>query len=165
MNLREAQTLARTAMDAHGLHDWSFGFNRRKGAFGICRYRHKRIELSAILTEHGDRAQVIQTIGHEIAHALAGQGTGHGPIWKAQMRAMGLTPDRCGETNEQQQIALRSVSKYVVTCSVSGKQIATMDRLIKQRRTRYGTRTYSGHSCRCHDKPALYNGKTWQDVT
>ncbi len=32
---------------------------------------------------------------HEIAHANAGPGAGHGPIWKAEARRIGCTADRC----------------------------------------------------------------------
>lgn len=164
MNLTQAATLARTAMQAHGLEGWTFQFNRRKSSFGVCKHLSRTIELSSILTQHADREQVIQTIGHEIAHALAGHGAGHGPVWKAQMRSMGLKPDRCGETNDQQRIALQSTAKYIVTCSVTGRTIATMDRLVKERRTRYGIRRYKGHTCKCHGSFALYNGKTWDQV-
>lgn len=162
MNLREAQTLAITAMRAHGLDDWTFSFNRRKNSFGLTNYTRRTIQLSAILTEHGTREQVTQTIGHEIAHALCGIGTGHGPVWKAKMRSMGLVPDRCGDTSEEQVQALRSAAKYVITCSVTGKTIAHKNRIVKTRSLGDGrTRRYKGHRCNCHNVEVLYNGKTF----
>lgn len=166
MNLREAQTLALTAMRAHGLNGWTFSFNRSKTTFGMCYHTRQEIQLSSMLTQHADRHQVIQTIGHEIAHALVGKAAGHGPVWKTKMRSMGLSPDRCGETNEQQKIVLAAAAKYLVTCPIDGKQIATMNRLVKTRRNRRtGTlRVYKGHVCRCHSKPALYNGRSWDDI-
>jgi hypothetical protein len=47
--------------------------------FGTCRYSRKLITLSRQLIELNDQARVLDTILHEIAHALAGPKTGHGP--------------------------------------------------------------------------------------
>lgn len=171
MDLREAQILARTAMKAHGLYGWTFEFNNRKGAFGLCRHSRRTIQLSRLLTQHANKAQVQQTIGHEIAHALVGPGAGHGPVWRAKMREMGLTPDRCGEASDAQKIALASAARYVVTCSVNGKQVATMNRLVKSRTVQSRgmfdmprTKTYKGHKCKCHGEFVLYNGKSFEDA-
>lgn len=165
MKLREAQTLAETAMRAHGLDGWTFSFNRRKNSFGLTNYTRSMIQLSAILTEHGTREQVTQTIGHEIAHALCGEGTGHGPVWKAQMRSMGLVPDRCGDASEQQEQVLRSTAKYVLSCSVTGRVIAHKNRIVKERRLKDGRlRRYGGHTCKCHYKEVLYNGMTFDMI-
>ena len=60
----------------HDLHDWSFAFNRRKRAFGLCDYTRRTIFLSADLTELNDEAEVSDTLLHEIAHALAGHKAG-----------------------------------------------------------------------------------------
>lgn len=169
MDLREAQTLARTAMRAHGLYGWTFKFNRRRNTFGVCFHQQRTIELSTLLTQHGTREQVTQTIGHEIAHALVGAGEGHGPKWKAQMREMGLRPDRCGEANDTQKIILATTAKYTLTCATSGDTLGTLDRIVKSRRVRtrngYGIRTYGSRICKCHRSPVLYNGKTWEAIS
>ena len=166
MDLREAQTLARTAMRAHGLTGWTFAFNNRKGAFGVCYHDRKQIKLSSILTQHASKAQVQQTIGHEIAHALVGHEAGHGPVWRHQMRAMGLVPDRCGEASDAQKVVLRASAKYVVTCAVAGTEMGTLNRIVKRRTNRKTGRTliYQGHRCKCHGVTALYNGKTWDNI-
>lgn len=171
MNLREAETLAITAMRAHGLNgSWHFKWNNRKTALGLAQVKNgqKTIQLSKILTLHAAREDVIQTIGHEIAHAIVGVGKGHGPEWRAQMRNMGLVPKVCGEANAQQKIALESAAKYVVTCSVTGKTVATMNRLVKERKVRRGgymvTRKYNAHRCKCHNVAVLYNGRHWEEA-
>lgn len=171
MNLREAETLAITAMRAHGLNGWHFKWNNRKTALGVAMIKNgeKTIQLSRFLTEHADRADVIQTIGHEIAHAIVGVGKGHGPEWRAQMRSMGLKPTVQGEANAQQKIALASAANYVLTCTVNGKQIGTLNRIVKQRRIKRGgmyvMRKYDAHTCKCHHKPVLYNGRHWEDIS
>lgn len=166
MNLNEAKTLATTAMHAHGLSGWTFRFNNSRKAAGVCYHSRRMIELSRILTEHATKDQVRQTVGHEIAHALAGHAAGHGPQWKAQMLSMGLRPDRCTAANETQAKALQQTAKYVLTCSVTGSVVSTLDRIVKSRKVNRGraTRNYSGHLCRCHRTMVLYNGKTWDEI-
>ena len=71
MNLDEATSLARSEMDKNGLQDWSFEMNyNMKTTFGRCNIWKKTISLSAILTHLNVYAQVLDTINHEIAHAL-----------------------------------------------------------------------------------------------
>ena len=70
--------------------DWTFGFNRRKRALGLCDYRKRMVSVSvhtySVLTED----ELEQTILHEIAHAKAGQRAGHGPEWKLVARSLGV---------------------------------------------------------------------------
>jgi predicted SprT family Zn-dependent metalloprotease len=81
-------------MDAHGLRDWSFAYNRRKRSLGVCQYRRRRIELSIHLIERNSAAEVRDTILHEIAHALVGPGHGHDAVWKEMCRRIGARPER-----------------------------------------------------------------------
>ena len=67
-----ARQLAIELMDAHGLRDWSFAFNRAKRTMGLCRHHQRRIELSVYFVLSNDAASVRDCILHEIAHALAG---------------------------------------------------------------------------------------------
>lgn len=94
MDLTAARTLARDLMDAHGLTDWTLTFDKAKGRFGVCRYRTRTIGLSAPLVALNGEDDVRDTILHEIAHALAGPGTGHGPVWKATAKRIGARPER-----------------------------------------------------------------------
>ena len=45
--------------------------------------------------------QVTDTILHEIAHALAGPGAGHGPAWKATASRLGATPKSCAPESDE----------------------------------------------------------------
>ena len=96
MNLSAAQILAVALMRKHKLpRDWSFGFDRSKVRFGKCDYGKKRISLSRHLVEANGIAAVRETILHEIAHALAPRGAGHGPVWRALAQSIGCNGSRC----------------------------------------------------------------------
>lgn len=79
-------------MDAHGLTDWSFGLSVSHRRLGTCFYGRKLIKLSRWHVEHDDMAKVIDTVNHEVAHALVGPGKGHGDEWQAKAVELGATP-------------------------------------------------------------------------
>lgn len=95
MDKRHALSLVCTLMMKHGLSHWDFKFDHSVSRFGACWYHKRLITLSAKLVELNDETQVRDTILHEIAHALAGHGAGHGPIWKQVCRTIGAKPQRC----------------------------------------------------------------------
>ena len=82
--------VARGLMDAYGLKHWTFTFDEA-GRYGQCNYGKKQITLTYSHVERSDSWEVIKTILHEIAHALADKEirerdgwreTGHGPTWQ-----------------------------------------------------------------------------------
>jgi predicted SprT family Zn-dependent metalloprotease len=87
--------LVRELFAQHGLVGWSFGLNRAKRQLGVCRYRTKRIEMSAYYVKHNSDESIRDTLLHEIAHALAGHAAGHGPVWQAIATRIGAKPERC----------------------------------------------------------------------
>ena len=96
MTLKQAQELAKDLMRLHRLPpDWSFTFDRSKVRFGKCNYRRKQISLSTFLVELNGEDEVRDTILHEIAHALAPRGAGHGPVWKSLALSIGCNGRRC----------------------------------------------------------------------
>lgn len=96
MTLKEAQELAIGLMRLHRVpSDWSFTFDRSKVRFGKCNYRKKQISLSKYLVDLNDEEEVRDTILHEIAHALAPRGAGHGPVWKSLALSIGCNGQRC----------------------------------------------------------------------
>ena len=68
---------------------WSFGFDNAKRRAGLCDYTRKRISVSRYLAARHDDDDNHQTLLHEVAHALAGPGAGHGPQWKRVARDLG----------------------------------------------------------------------------
>jgi SprT protein len=96
MNLNDARTLAADLMRKHRLpREWAFGFDRSKVRFGKCDYGKKRISLSRHLVEANGVAAVRETVLHEIAHALAPRGAGHGPVWRSLALSIGCNGSRC----------------------------------------------------------------------
>ena len=63
--------------------EYYFQFDNAKRRAGCCSYRRKRISLSKYFVEHNSKKEVMNTILHEVAHAMAGYEAGHGPKWKA----------------------------------------------------------------------------------
>jgi predicted SprT family Zn-dependent metalloprotease len=86
-------------MSRHGLAGWSFAFNRRKRSMGLCRYGEKVIELSIHLVDRNGPEEILDTILHEIAHALVGRRHGHDAVWKAKCIEIGAQPQRCGQAD------------------------------------------------------------------
>ena len=62
----------------------------------MCKEYLKRIELSEHYVARNDRAHVVDTILHEIAHALVGTQHGHDTVWKAMCVTLGCQPRACG---------------------------------------------------------------------
>ena len=119
MNLVTAKHLAIQLMSKHGLLDkgWSFEFDNAKRRFGVCKYRSQVIGLSKPLTLANDETRVVDTILHEIAHALVGIGHGHDSVWKAKCREIGAKPERCFTSADTILIA----GKYKAVCGECGK--------------------------------------------
>jgi predicted SprT family Zn-dependent metalloprotease len=112
MKLEDARQLAEELIRLHRLSPkWSFAFDRSKVRFGKCDYRKREISLSKYLVELNDVAEVRETILHEIAHALAPRGAGHGPEWKALAISIGCNGRRCFGRE-----VARPAPKYRGTC-------------------------------------------------
>jgi predicted SprT family Zn-dependent metalloprotease len=147
MNLNEAQTLARTAMDAHGLNDWRFRWDSAKHRHGQTDFNTRTISLSSVSVHHRSMEEVQHTIGHEIAHALVGHRAGHGPVWKAKMRELGLRPERTTAYSDEARIAIAKSSRYVLHCADDDRVLASKDRKGKR---------WAEYVCKCHRKPIVW---------
>lgn len=98
MSAATVRSLAEKALEEHGLSEWSFSWDRALRRAGACFYRARRISLSRHFVERNDEAAVLDTIRHEIAHALAwkhDRETGHGAAWRRWCRTTGARPVRC----------------------------------------------------------------------
>lgn len=92
--------------------------DRLTTTFGRCSYSTRTIEISGPLSRAQDtedgRAQVHDTILHEIAHAMT-PGAGHGPAWKRACVRIGAKPVRCYSASDGMQAA--DHHRYQIVCT------------------------------------------------
>jgi predicted SprT family Zn-dependent metalloprotease len=90
-------TLANALLVEHGLRDvkcpWVIKLTNDHRTAGVCMHGRHIIELSAPLASIWSEENTRDTILHEIAHALTGEG--HTPEWRACCRKIGARPSRC----------------------------------------------------------------------
>jgi predicted SprT family Zn-dependent metalloprotease len=102
----------------HNLTDWKFVLNNKmtNATFGMCKYAPKEIHLnkkaSLILKED----EVINTIIHEIAHALT-KGHDHDEVWKAKCRELGCRDYKYANIEKE---VLNKLAKYKGICPTCG---------------------------------------------
>jgi len=97
MELYKAEQLAWDLMSKYHLPALGYGFDFMNStrSFGRCRWGgEKMIWLSIELTLLNDEAEVLDTILHEIAHALT-PGQHHNSKWKKMCVLLGCRPERC----------------------------------------------------------------------
>ncbi len=97
--LADVETLAHNLIKRHkansGLaNDWDFGFDLAPSRAGACKYGERRIDLSVSFCLAASRAEITDTILHEIAHAIVGKAHNHDPVWVAKAREIGCSGAR-----------------------------------------------------------------------
>lgn len=93
---------ARACMEACGLGDWSFEWDRAIRRLGCCKMTRRTLSLSRYYVEAylaRDCRMIRTTILHEVAHALAwvknGE-RGHGAAWRYWCAALGIAGEKSG---------------------------------------------------------------------
>lgn len=114
MELLHAKTLCELKMKEHGV-DYSFKFINAKKTLGNCNHSKKVIGLSKPFIKINNEEIVLNTILHEIAHALCPIREGHGYLWKHTCRKIGAIPVRLNA------IAVAPTMKYTVSCEIHGE--------------------------------------------
>lgn len=162
MEQQEIMNQARRLMDHHGLTDWSLKKSNAVQIAGMCYRNRKQISLSMKLLPNWPTDKVLDTVLHEIAHALTPNDKGHGDEWKAKCVEVGADPTRCYDGNTLPKVE----HKWSVTCEcgkVQGKahrrKTDTACRLCKGPALYYETgadpRTavpfYNKYRARCHE--------------
>jgi len=141
MDLKELEAIASREMLKYDLHGWTFGFAKTKRRLGVCKYRTKRIEIADYYARNSPQKSVLDTLMHEIAHAIAGPGAGHGPAWKAVAIRLGATPRACDNSDE----TVVKPGDWQATCTVCKKTFHRYKR----------PRSLSGYRCRCEVRSPL----------
>ena len=90
MDRKQATQILRDEMNKHGLQDWHVRLNQNPDSrfLGLCSYKDKCIILSAHHIDIHPDPDVINTIRHEIAHALC-PGHAHDYVWAEKAREIG----------------------------------------------------------------------------
>lgn len=93
MDRARASQLLREHMDANGLNDWSARLNpvpldSKYQYLGLCSYKDKAIILNAHHVDLHLEEHVLDTILHEVAHALC-PNQGHNTIWAKKAQELG----------------------------------------------------------------------------
>ncbi len=141
MDLQELESIAAQELRKHGLKDWSFGWAKTNRRLGVCRYRWKRIEIAEYYAQHNPPENVLDTLLHEIAHALAGPDARHGPAWKAIATRIGATPRACDTSPD----TVVKPGDWQATCSACQKTYHRYKR----------PRSLTGYRCRCASRMSL----------
>ena len=127
MNLKDVTTLVEDVFKKHNLTDWKFTFSTSKRAFGDCNSYFKKIRLSKVLCELNEEKHVIDSLMHEIAHALVGVKQRHNVIWKLKCREIGANPERCYSSKD----VIMPPAKHIYRCPGCGKDF-NYNRLLKE---------------------------------
>lgn len=141
MDLQVLQAIAIRELEKHGLRDWTFRLSDAKRRLGVCKYRVKRIEIAGYYASNSSPETVLDTLFHEIAHALAGPQAHHGPAWKAIALRLGAKPQAC-ETSD---LAVVKPGDWQATCSSCQRTIHFYRR----------PQSLSGYRCRCPARTPL----------
>lgn len=104
MALNEVESLGKRLIQEHeaksGLKTgWQFAFDLAPVRGGICRHTTKQITLSVTFCLKAHKDDIVDTILHEIAHAIVGPNHGHDETWKAAARRIGCTAKRCHQVD------------------------------------------------------------------
>lgn len=91
MDRNTASKLCRTELDKYNLTDWHIRLTTDFNVpyLGLCVYKDKSIILNAAHIDIHPYDEVVNTIKHEVAHAIVGPGHGHDSIWEAKAREVG----------------------------------------------------------------------------
>ena len=119
--LLEIEAQAEMLLKKHGLGDWRFGFDQASRRGGRCAFDQREISLSEQFATAASRAEVTDTILHEIAHALVGSKHGHDAVWKATARRIGCS----GRVTHDVDF---SSARWILTCTTCGWRVPRMRR-------------------------------------
>lgn len=95
MTLAEITEKAEEFLKKHKLDDWRFAFSLTSKIGGQCWHNRHVVTISVTYCQKATKAEIINTLLHEIAHALAGYGNGHNHVWQRIARSIGCNANRC----------------------------------------------------------------------
>jgi len=123
MTIQKALEITRKVLIENGLTSWIATTNNRKSAFGVCHYTKRQIQLSGILLPHCTEESIMDTIYHEVAHAIVGHRHGHNRVWKEKCVELGGNGLRCGDNSNYVNGKADIETKYTLVCPVCCSEI------------------------------------------
>ncbi|MFT5348844.1 MAG: putative SprT family Zn-dependent metalloprotease [Bacteroidia bacterium] len=116
MNKIEIVQFAEQKLEEHGLAQkgWIFTFNQAITYAGICDTLIKEIQLSQPISKVETQDFIVDTILHEIAHAIVGAWHNHDRVWKACAKRIGARPEATYTDSESITSLRLSKTKYVI---------------------------------------------------
>jgi hypothetical protein len=105
---------AENLLAKHGLADWHFEWSDELRTVGRCKHNRKAITYSMTFLSSPPHV-IVNTLLHEVSHALAGPGHGHDDHWHQIAIGIGCTGTRCAE-GATKTLTLR----YTIRCKRCG---------------------------------------------
>lgn len=116
MDMIKLRGAAAMLLYKHKLVGWRFEINSRMGrCLGKCLYGQKLIRIAEHYARANSEEEVMDTLLHEIAHALE-PGHGHDSVWKACAMRLGCAPLACSK----ERIEIRP-GQYRAVCPSCGR--------------------------------------------
>ena len=152
MNTYEAIKITMKELEKWGLSHWKVSLNSRlTRALGRCVYSRNEIELQRRYVQENSVEIILDTIRHEIAHALAGYKAGHGPEWRMWARKVGANPEA---TVDPKTITLKRTYQLAFVKDVDGKRVY-------ERLAHFSDRKVSLRSKGLKGRPETLNQLVW----
>ncbi len=116
MDRQTAFEYARNLLNEYGLAEWRIAFNTdgKVQFLGLCDFKSQTIILSRYGIELSPDIEVMNTIKHEIAHALVGPNNGHNQKWADKALLIGAHASNC---------AHYSIPEHVIDAIRSGQNV------------------------------------------
>lgn len=117
MNSFLLEEKAHTFLKQYNLFGWTFKLDRSVRRFGVCKHYKREITMSRELVERNSEQECVDTLLHEIAHALVGLDHGHDYVWKSKAVEIGCSGNRLYDSS----VVAGVPRKYEAYCSSCNK--------------------------------------------
>jgi SNF2 family DNA or RNA helicase len=145
----EALELGNKLLQEHNISEWKIEFNKSPTKLGQCWYQNKIIAISTVMLNSTNEQQFVDTMLHEIAHALVGPNHAHDDVWKAKAKEIGCTASVTGlmfrnesravsPAEQKERVHIPPLTKKCPTCGKTA---------IETSRANFGDKTYLKLEC------------------